>query len=263
MKKNRVLILFSLLVLMLIINALVLLSFSSQDDGILPPSYDEEPIISFDSELRVTHDDVLFITEQIKVKSLGKNLKRGITRRLALTMPEDEEGKARALENQLVSVLRNGETIAVAEPQEGNGFITYYLGEADKFLTPGIYHYLFQYSVRSPIIRKESHKYLKHDITGASLFPVLAASAVVRIPEQLQSENVVFKGHIITPADNESGIMKDSKDVKSSFEIDDGEIDPASRGTPRIKLWTTRALQPLERFEIEVGWAVGVPMPAE
>ena len=254
MKNNRILIMVAVLVMLLGVNVLIIL-FSSSDPGDgLPPAHEEEPILALESELRVTPDGGIFVTEQVKVKSVGKNLKRGITRQLPTSFLNTTK-QAQAVTYELVSVMRNGETIAIAEPQKEAQWITYYLGEADKYLTPGIYHYIFQYIMQGRIEQVEKQKVINFDVTGTPLFPIYQASATLRIPEKLGQEYFSFQGYIVKPGQRNVPEQKTKEGVSTSFSFDDGKIDPAQRDFPVIKLWTTRRLEPLERFEIEVRWA--------
>jgi len=261
MNKTRLLILLFCLVIGL--NLAIFISSSgtsntNQQLG-LPSNIDEEPILSFDTEIRITTEDSLSVAEQIQVKGAGKNFKRGIIRPLPSRVADSKKGFLTP-QYKIISVLRNGQMITIPAAKASNTDYLYYLGEVDKFLSPGIYNYFFQYSAEGIIEKLPTIKRLTFDVTGAAALPIYQSSVVVRLSDQLKEENVTYRGFIVQPlkpGDDEKTIPERSEaDVSKKFEIDDGSLDPGAKGRPRIKFSTTRTLKPLERFVIEISWAI-------
>ena len=216
---------------------------------------EEEPILNFHTEIRVTNEDKVVFAEQIEVKGAGKAFRRGIMRPLPLKV-RGSQGQFIYPNYEFISVSRNGQQIAIAEPKKTDRAINFYLGESDKYLDPGVYSYFFQYSATGLIESQPQIKRLAFDLTGASTFPILSSSAQIRLPEALNKENVVMNGYVIQPFLSSEGTqVRSEEEITKDFQIDDGSFDIGSKGKPVLKITCKRRLNPGERFIVEISWA--------
>ena len=103
-----------------------------------------ETILEYDSHVVIAESGQLTVTERIRVRAEGKQIRRGIYRDFPLLV-EDAEGREREVGFNLVSVTRDGK----AEPHhtERTGrIIRIYIGDADTFLDNGVYTYVIRYT---------------------------------------------------------------------------------------------------------------------
>lgn len=135
-----------------------------------------EVIQSFDAEVRVMPDGVLEVTETIRVRAEGEQIKRGIFRDFPLTYV-DADGRSRRVTFELQEVTRDGRPEPHHTRANDRG-IRIYAGDADVFLSSGIYTYQFSYRTSRQIRFFPEHTELFWNVTGNEwAFPIEAVSA--------------------------------------------------------------------------------------
>ena len=103
-----------------------------------------EAIESYHSEITVHPDGTLHVTEEIRVRAEGREIRRGIYREIPTLYREYFGLLRRTVGFEFIQVTRDG----VPEPhhmQKATNGIQVYAGEEDVFLDPGVYTYRLSY----------------------------------------------------------------------------------------------------------------------
>ncbi len=149
------------------------------------PAGAAEQIISFDSAVMVEADGVLDVTETIKVRAEGDQIKRGIYRDFPLTFVDDNGGR-HEVSFHLLGVTRDDHPEPYHTTRNGSG-VRIYAGEQDVFLSPGVYTYAVHYTTGRQIRFLPDHTELFWNVTGNEwAFPILAASGRFTLPDGQQ-----------------------------------------------------------------------------
>jgi uncharacterized membrane protein YgcG len=142
----------------------------------------EEAIESFASEIVVRADGILDVTETIRVRAEGDQIKRGIYRDFPLTFV-DEGGTTRRVTFTLENVTRNG----APEPYHTNSNsqgVRIYAGTENVILDPGVYTYRIQYRTGRQIRFLPEQTELFWNVTGNEwVFPIQSATARIHLPD--------------------------------------------------------------------------------
>ncbi|HSG95217.1 MAG TPA: DUF2207 domain-containing protein, partial [Afifellaceae bacterium] len=142
-----------------------------------------EIIERFDSAIDVAPNGTLTVTETIRVRAEGHEIKRGIYRDFPLTFLDDQD-RRRQVTFKLLEVTRDGE----AEPhftRRGGDGVRIYAGEESTFLQPGTYTYRFRYETGRQIRFLADHDELFWNVTGNEwAFPIRSATAMIRLPQE-------------------------------------------------------------------------------
>lgn len=154
-------------------------SISPRDLGLIP-AY--EHILSFDAYAHFNNDGSMDMRENIKVLSLGQEIKRGIFRTLPLTWNR-QDGKIFKVDYQIKSVLRDG----IPEPfsvDKTSDTLTVRMGSAEHILKPAIYQYEIHYQVRNHFSRFIDWDELYWNVTGNGWdYPITKASFQLELPD--------------------------------------------------------------------------------
>lgn len=212
----------------------VLLCLLSSVSFATPPS--QEQILQFDSQILVNKDSTVNVTESIRVSALGQAIKRGLVREVP-TRYQDKFGRVVDLHLRVLSVKQNGQTADYHTQNRKNG-IAIYIGSSDRILSPGIYTYQIEYSVRNALGFFSDHDELYWNVTGnAWRFPILAANATLQVEGSDQfSKTAVYTGPIGSRASN------------ATVNNQDGLIDVSTKSM----------LAPGEGLTIVAAWPKGI-----
>jgi len=147
-----------------------------------------EEILSYDVTIDVEPGGRMLVTEAIRVRALGREIRRGIYRDVPTSFPRwSGLGRIEA-PFEVTSVMRNGSP----EPYEiqgiggaiGRGGMRIRIGDADLLLEPGVHDYAISYETDRWIRFGDGGDRLYWNVTGNAWgFPIRSASAVVRMPE--------------------------------------------------------------------------------
>ncbi len=150
-----------------------------------------EVIQSYRSDIKVEKSGQLIVTETIKVNVEHREINHGIFRDFPLTF-QDENGKIREVDFDLISVERNGEP----EPyhtQSISGGIRIYAGSADFDVPRGEQTYRITYSTARQIGYGDDFEELYWNVTGNGwLFPIEKVTAVVTFPDNTKPTDVSY-----------------------------------------------------------------------
>lgn len=197
-----------------------------------------ERVLSFHSEISVHEDASMTVTEMIRVKSSGVNIKHGIYRDFP-TDYRDRLGNRYRVDFNPTKALRDGVPESYRLQNLRNGKRVY-IGNKDVILSPGEYTYTLIYETNRQLGFFKDHDELYWNITGNGWgFPISEASAVVQLPTGVPTSKVTWNAYTGYPG----SINKDY----SAFTDTSGSVN----------FVTTKPLAPFEGLTIVVSWPKG------
>jgi hypothetical protein len=150
--------------------------------GLTAPALAEERILSFDSDVTVAADGELTVTETIRVRAEGREIKRGIYRDFP-TVYRDPDGSKHIVGFKVVETLRDGRPVNRFTENLSNG-VRVYMGDKDRLLPRGEYTFRLTYKTDRQIAFHEEFDELYWNVTGNGwIFPIDYASVTVHLPE--------------------------------------------------------------------------------
>ena len=136
-------------------------------------------IHSFDSHVVVARDGELTVTETIRVRAEGAEIRRGIYRDFPLTF-RDAGGKLHEVGFSLVGVTRDGKTEPYHTERNG-GVLRIYAGDKNMIIARGDHTYVLRYRSSRQIRWFDGKPELNWNVTGNFWhFPILAAQLPAR-----------------------------------------------------------------------------------
>ncbi len=198
-----------------------------------------ERILSFHSDIDILTDSTMEVTEHITVRSLQRNIRRGIYRDFP-TRYRDRLGNRVQVGLEVVEVLRDGQPEPWFIEHQLNG-IRINTGD-DSFLPgPGDYTFTIRYRTNRQLGFFEEHDELYWNVTGLGwAFRIERASAEVRLPVPVPAETLSLTSY--------TGPER-SETTHASAEV----IAPG-----RVRFETARPLEPRENMTIVVGFPKGI-----
>lgn len=149
---------------------------------------DVEEILSYDVVVEVEPGGAMLVSEALRVRALGQEIRRGIYRDIPTSFP-----RARSLGRieapfAVLSVTRGGSpepySVQAIGGPSGRGGMRIRIGDADVVLDPGIYDYEIRYRTDRWIVFGDESDRLYWNVTGNGWgFPIVAASARLVLPE--------------------------------------------------------------------------------
>ncbi len=200
-----------------------------------------EEILDFSSTVRVQHDGALLVTETIRVRAEGRQIRRGIYRDFPLRFRRADGGVGQ-VGLKVLKVLRDGqpENWFVKHPDRGVARI--YIGRQEAFLPPGTYTYAITYRTTRQLRFFNDYDELYWNVTGNFwIFPIRHARVEVALP----SPAPVLRHAVYTGRLGEQGR--------------DARVMLARAG--RFVAETNRPLMPGEGFTIAIAFPSGVVKP--
>ncbi|NOX68023.1 MAG: DUF2207 domain-containing protein [Gammaproteobacteria bacterium] len=203
----------------------------------------DERILAFNSDIVVSQDGWIEVTETITVRSAGQQIRRGIYRDFP-TRYRDAYGNDVEVIYQPLSLLRNDAREDFRSEKVGNGVRTYF-GNANRMLENGVHTYTFRYAANRMLGFFDEHDELYWNVTGHDwYFPIERASATVTLDfpgEPLLLESVAFTGTVGARGSAYSKQMTGS----------------------RVTFATTKALAPHAGLTIVAMWPKGFVTPPD
>lgn len=152
-----------------------------------------EIIHRYDQLVKIAKDGTLTVTETIRVRAEGREIKRGIYREFPLFF-EDRDKKLREVWFRAISVRRDGKPEPWFTRRQGNS-IRIYAGEEKTLLRTGDYTYEITYETARQIRWFDGKPELYWNVTGnAWNFPILAASVRVDVSGAAPERWTAFTG---------------------------------------------------------------------
>jgi uncharacterized membrane protein YgcG len=202
-----------------------------------PSAVAEEKILSFDSLITVQPDGTLVVSETIRVRAEGRNIRRGIYREFPTIYP-GKDGRQVIVGFAFETATRDGRPEPWRTEQVGNG-VRIYLGSASVMLSPGEHTYEIVYRTDRQMGFFANHDELYWNVTGSGWsFPIDKAAATVQLPPEIPEDEIrleAYTGH------------QGAKGRDYTAQVTAGE--------PRFEV--TRRLNPREGLTIVVMWPKG------
>ena len=199
----------------------------------------QEKIYSYHSDIVINKDASMIVTETIKVKAAGQNIRRGIYRDFPTTY-RDSYGNKVVVDMDILGVYRDGRTEDYHTESLENG-IRIYAGNKNVYLDPGDYTYKIVYKTNRQLGFFDDHDELYWNVTGNGWsFPIESASAVITLPEGVSSGELKSYGYTGPAGSREANLT--------------AQVSAPDRVTYR----TTRALGPNEGMTIVLEFPKGI-----
>jgi len=197
--------------------------------------YSQEKILSYHSEITIESSGDLMVTENIRVRAEGVNIKRGIYREFP-TKYEDKLGNHFNVDFEVTEVLRDGQTESFHTVDERNGVVVY-VGKEDVILDPGEYNYTLSFKTTRQVGFFENYDELYFNAIGGGWnFNIDTASVVVNLPA----------GSELMQAAAYSGYAGSTACDCALTKYDD-----------RLLVTSTKPFSPGEQLTVAVGWPKG------
>ena len=149
----------------------------------------DERILDYRSDIRVQPDGALHVTETLRVRAEGRDIRRGIYRDFP-TRYRDRYGNRVVVEFTPVSVRRNGGSEPWHAESRGNG-VRIYAGSAGRLLEPGIHEYEFVYTTNRQLGYFEQYDELYFNAVGTGwTFPIDRVTVRVTLPFDARQEDI-------------------------------------------------------------------------
>jgi uncharacterized membrane protein YgcG len=198
-------------------------------------TFADERILSFHSDVRVFADGMIEVTETIKVRAEGNQIRRGIYRDFPVDY-EDRLGNSYRIQLEPQAVLRNGNTESFHTVRSGRDIRTYF-GRSNKFIERGEHTYVFRYRANRMLGFFDEHDELYWNVTGNNwAFPIDKATATVRLEFDAPRDQLIVDGY--------TGRMGSTAQEYGRFLDDEGNMQfqankplPASHGMTIVVGW--------------------------
>ncbi len=199
----------------------------------------DERILDYRSQIKVSENGYLTVTETIRVQAEGDKIKRGIYRDFP-TCYKDKLGNHFEVEFDVISVQRDGRTESWHTEKKSNG-VRVYMGSVNRQLQPGMYEYEISFVTNRQLGFFKEHDELWWNVTGNGWnFPIDHVVATVDFP---------FR---VAAGDLELGVYMGQYGSKETSAL--AEVMNASQ----VRFETTRPLKPWEGMSLVVAWPKGL-----
>ncbi len=160
----------------------------------LPAAAQDERILSFVSDVRIEKSGTLDVTETIRVRSTGEEIKRGIQRDFP-TRYRNKLGQTTSTTFDVLSVERDGkpenyELISLSNGQRVR------IGRAEVFLEPGEHRFVIRYRTSRQLLFLADKDEIYWNATGTGwTFPIDMAEARITLPSPAAfGDRMVYTG---------------------------------------------------------------------
>ena len=204
----------------------------------------DERILSFDSTINVRADSSVLVTETIRVRAEGNQIRRGIFREFPTTYARTD-GSRSTVGFDVLSIKRDGTKEAYHVERRVNG-VAIYIGQKDHYLAPGEYAYEIRYRTDQQLGFFADHDELYWNVTGVGwAFPIDIARARVQLPINVPQDAIRLEAYTGSAGAKRSNYIARIEDGSALFE-------------------TTRPLAVQQGLTIVVSWPKGyVAAPGE
>lgn len=157
-------------------------------------AFAQERILDYQTDVSISDDGTLLVTETIQVKSEGQQIKRGIYRDIPTTYDHDD-GSKHHVDFILIDVTRDGQPEPYHTQAQSNG-IRIYMGSPNVTLPPARYTYQIRYHMKRMILFGDNQDELFFNVIGTGfVFPIDHATARISLPPSaLINDSVAYTG---------------------------------------------------------------------
>lgn len=203
------------------------------------PALAQERILSYDSDVAVNADGSLEVTERIRVRAEGVNIRRGIYRDFP-TRYRDRLGNRVVVALQVLDVQRDGRSEPWFTERKSNG-VRINTGNDDFLPTPGEFTYTLRYRTTRQLGFFQDHDELYWNAIGTGWdFPIESGSVRISLPQAVPAQQLRLDAY--TGVQGERGAGFDAK--------------VSAPGEARWLL--TRPLAPGEGLTVVLGFPKGI-----
>ncbi|HET6565453.1 MAG TPA: DUF2207 domain-containing protein [Xanthomonadales bacterium] len=199
----------------------------------------EERILNYHSDVQVSANGELAVTETITVFAEGQQIRRGIYREFP-TDYKDPMGNHYRVDFTVIGVQRNGQDEPWHTEQRPNG-VRLYIGDADRMLPQGQHEYRIQFTTNRQLGFFPDHDQLWWNVTGNGwIFPIERVSARITLPFSIQEADYLPEAFLGAFGSREQGVLS---------EVVDGST---------VEFSSPRALQAHEGMSVVLSWRKGL-----
>jgi uncharacterized membrane protein YgcG len=199
----------------------------------------DERILDYHSDIQIHTDGSLMVTETIRVRAEGSNIRRGIFRDFP-TRYKDRFGNNYQVGLDVLDIQRDGAVEPFHIENRSNG-VRIYIGGSDRLVSNGIHEYRLRFRTNRQLGFFKEYDELHWNVTGNGwLFPIDHASARIELPTEVDSRDL--RTAFYTGSQNADG-----KQAQSRF----------SNGRT-TEFETTGGLQAYEGLTVALGWPKGI-----
>ena len=199
----------------------------------------DERILGYHSDILVNVDGSLLVTETLRVRSEGREIRRGIFRDFPTSYRDRFNNQVR-VGLDIQEIQRNGRPEPYHTEKRANG-IRIYIGSSNHTLENGVHEYRLRFQTTRQLGFFEDFDELYWNVTGNGwAFPIDQASARITLPSPVQAGD--FQRAVYTGRQGASGQQASSNIT----------------GSQTVVFETTQALQAREGFTIALGWPKGI-----
>ena len=199
----------------------------------------DERILNYHADVLIHIDGSVMVTEIIRVRAEGNNIRRGIYRDFP-TSYKDRHGNRYRVSFNVLDVQRNNSTEAFHTENRSNG-IRVYIGSSNHMLSAGVHEYRLRYHSTRQLGFFDNYDEIYWNVTGNGwIFPIDHASASIELPGSVASEDL--RTAFYTGPQGANG-----KDADFRIASD-----------RKIEFQTTRVLQAHEGLTVAVGFPKGL-----
>jgi len=154
----------------------------------------EERILSFQSRIELAVDGSMEVTETIRVRAEGDNIRHGIYRDFP-TDYRDRGNNAVRVAFEPRALTRDGKPEPFHSERQSNG-VRVYFGSKERTLAPGEYTYAFRYHTNRQLGFFQDHDELYWNVTGNGWdFFIDTAEAEVFLPGEVEPASIRLDGY--------------------------------------------------------------------
>jgi uncharacterized membrane protein YgcG len=199
----------------------------------------DERILHFHSDIQVHPDSSLTVTESIRVRAEGQQIRRGIYREFP-TRYRDRLGNRYRVRFDVLGVQRNGTAEPYHTEQRSNGIVVY-MGSAGSYIQQGVHEYQLRYRTHRQLGYFTDYDELYWNVTGNGWdFTIDQASARIVLPESVNWQDL--RTDFYTGPQDATG----------------GAAEVAMSDGHAIEFRTTAPLPPSHGLTIAIGWPKGI-----
>ncbi len=199
----------------------------------------DERILDYQANVQVHADGSLIVTEDIRVRSEGKDIRRGIYRDFP-TSYTDHFGNHYQVGLNVLDVQRDGVEEPFHTENRSNG-VRIYIGSSSQMLSDGIHEYRLRFYTNRQLGFFEDYDELYWNVTGNGwIFPIDHASVRIGLPAPVYEDDL--RTALYTGPRGANG--------------QNAELRILNEQTVRVE--TTQELRAHEGLTVALGWPKGI-----